>query len=248
MSIACNGDSYALLNLGRTSDEQYNTWYGVKAHMKTGISMPTGPIVSLYGYSDASNTTNASYPINTVIGVFGRSYMSDASYSYFSAGVAGVANYHGGVGVYGATNTSSSYSFPTTSPGTYAGYFSGCVRVTATLTAAYISTTSDSRLKENIRDLNGSAASDLRLLRPVEYKLKSNSAQYVYEENAPEVKANHYGLVAQEVQEIFPNLVYEGSDGYLSINYLELIPILIKSVQDLTREVDDLKARLNELQ
>ena len=39
-----------------------------------------------------------------------------------------------------------------------------------------------------------------------------------------------------------------GGDGYLSINYTELIPVLIKSVQDLSAEVTELKAQVKELQ
>ena len=104
------------------------------------------------------------------------------------------------------------------------------------------------RLKENIQDLNQSAVGNIQLLRPVEYKLKPDSIQHVYQDDAFEMKVNHYGLLAQEVQEIFPNIVYEGGDGYLSINYTELIPVLIKSVQDLSAEVSELKAQVKELQ
>ena len=73
MSIATTRDPYALLNLSRTSDVQSSIWYGIKAHMKSRNSMPTGPIISLYGYSDASSVTG-NYPVNTVIGVFGRAF------------------------------------------------------------------------------------------------------------------------------------------------------------------------------
>ena len=249
MSIATTRDPYALLNLSRTSDAQSSIWYGVKAHMKSRNSMPTGPIISLYGYSDASSVTS-NYPINTVIGVFGRACMTQYTYSQFSAGVAGVANMYGGIGVYGAmiNGSNTSYSFPTASLGSYAGYFAGSVKVTGTLTAPGLTTTSDSRLKENIQDLNNSVIGNLHLLRPVEYMLKPDSVQYVYLDGAKEMKVNHYGLVAQEVQELFPNLVYEDSNGYLSINYIELIPVLIKSIQELSTEVSDLKAHVNHLQ
>jgi len=247
MSIRTNVDYHTLLNLSYTSNNNTNTWYGIKSHMKTGSSVPTGPIISLYGFADASLTTT-NYPVNTIIGVFGRAQMNQYLASYFSAGVAGVASQYGGVGVYGTIINGSSYSFPTTSLGVYAGYFAGNVKVTGTLTASSVTTTSDMRLKENIQDLNQSAAKNIQLLRPVEYKLKPDSIQHVYQENAFEMKVNHYGLLAQEVQEVFPNIVYEGQDGYMSINYTELIPVLIKSVQDLSAEVTELKAQIKELQ
>jgi hypothetical protein len=52
---------------------------------------------------------------------------------------------------------------------------------------------------------------------------------------------SHYGLSAQELQTIYPDLVTEEQDGYLAVNYVELIPILIQSIQDLKRELDELR-------
>lgn len=247
MSIGTDRDPYARLNIEATSDEQYNTWYGVKAHIKTRNTMPTGPVIGLYGYVDGSPTTG-NYPITPMVGVYGKAYMSQYATNRFSAGVVGVANIYGGFGVYGAISSTYDYALPTTNYiGAYAGYFAGNVKVTATLYAASVSTSSDSRLKENIRNMNDSATANIQQLRPVEYKLKQDSIHCLYGEDAYEMKVNHYGLLAQEVQEIFPNLVYESKDGYLSINYLELIPVLIKSVQELSSEVMDLKTQLNEL-
>jgi len=50
----------------------------------------------------------------------------------------------------------------------------------------------------------------------------------------------HYGLLAQEVKELYPELVYEDAAGVMSINYTELIPLLIKAVQDLSEQVSTL--------
>ena len=55
----------------------------------------------------------------------------------------------------------------------------------------------------------------------------------------------HFGVIAQELNEIFPKekyaLVIEDNSGYLLVNYIELIPILIKAVQELSKELMDLK-------
>ena len=59
------------------------------------------------------------------------------------------------------------------------------------------------------------------------------------DENADSyLKRCHYGLSAQELQSIYPDLVSEGQDGYLCINYIELVPILIQSIQELKQELD----------
>ena len=51
----------------------------------------------------------------------------------------------------------------------------------------------------------------------------------------------HYGLSAQELQKIYPDLVRESQDGTLGINYVELVPILIRSIQELKQELDAVK-------
>lgn len=148
------------------------------------------------------------------------------------AGVAGVSNI--GIGVYGATAT----SLPTLRPcGSYAGYFSGNVNVTGTLTATTITQTSDARFKENVSNLNNKS-SVLSQLRPVSYTLRKDNVLFMPEE---EKHVTHYGFIAQEVQEIAPELVYEDGAGYLSINYTELIPLLVKKVQELSAEVEELQ-------
>jgi hypothetical protein len=48
----------------------------------------------------------------------------------------------------------------------------------------------------------------------------------------------HYGLSAQELQNIYPDLVRKDADGTLGINYVELVPILIRSIQELKEELD----------
>ena len=50
----------------------------------------------------------------------------------------------------------------------------------------------------------------------------------------------HYGLLAQEVKELYPELVHEDAAGVMSINYTELIPLLIQAVQNLSEQVSSL--------
>lgn len=51
------------------------------------------------------------------------------------------------------------------------------------------------------------------------------------------------GFIAQEVQNVIPELVLS-SDDKLSVNYIGIIPILTKAVQELKAEVDALKREL----
>lgn len=53
----------------------------------------------------------------------------------------------------------------------------------------------------------------------------------------------HFGLIAQELQAIYPNLVKEGQDGYLGVNYQELVPVLIRSIQELNQKIETMESR-----
>lgn len=160
----------------------------------------------------------------------------------FTVGIAGLAST--GVAVYGTTNSSLPIRWGTSN---YAGYFDGNVNVIGTLTATTVTQTSDSRFKENVTDIESTSAQyQLLRLRPVSYTFRQDStcrSQIDKNDNR-----THYGLIAQELQQIFPELVYEDGDGYLSVNYTELIPLILKQIQELSAEVSDLKAKVNQSQ
>jgi hypothetical protein len=106
---------------------------------------------------------------------------------------------------------------------------------------------SDRRFKTNIKVETG-ALSKVMLLKPVIYdKLDIN-------ENTPEEKKailnertkNQHGLIAQEVMEVFPELVVQNEEGYYGVKYQELISILIKAMQEQQAEIDSLKINLKD--
>ena len=47
--------------------------------------------------------------------------------------------------------------------------------------------------------------------------------------------------MAQDLEAIFPHLVSKDEKGYASINYIELIPVLIKSIQELDTKIKELE-------
>ncbi len=139
-------------------------------------------------------------------------------------------------------------------PAKFAGFFDGNVEVVGHLQATTISTSSDYRLKTDIRNVDESSLERIKNMNVVRYKIKqmeldlgdtARTVRYKYEHDSPILKTDHYGLIAQELREIYPELVYEGGDGYLSINYIELIPLLIKSIQELNGKVEELENNAN---
>ena len=226
--------------------------------------------------------TNGHAGQGTTIGVFGR---AGASYTGYNFGLLGRLDcYYNGGPVNGAailaTTSDASRHETVDVQGKYAGYFCGDTRVTGTMTAGAFVTSSDYRLKENVRSLSKTdgCLNKLMDMNVVEFNNKqrqfttsnitrhssdshelltedevlemntllekdaNDSVSHWYDEESPILKNKHYGLVAQELQEIYPDLVVESQDGFLAINYLEIIPLLIRSVQELKAELDASKS------
>lgn len=97
-----------------------------------------------------------------------------------------------------------------------------------------IFTPSDVNLKENVKDLTNDFSLGILRINPKQYNLK-----------ADETKQIHYGVLAQEIEQHFPELVLMNDFNVRSVNYMELIPIMIVRMKGMQEEIDELKKRLN---
>lgn len=129
-----------------------------------------------------------------------------------------------------------------------------------------ITQTSDRNLKENIQPLQNGLSTIMKL-NPTTYNFRGNG-----EYNGLRLSTGlHYGLIAQEVEEVLPSLVKNnlhtyseikmnghGPDAtsetqtektmeYKTMNYTELIPVLIKGMQEQQAEIERLKKEIEEL-
>ena len=59
------------------------------------------------------------------------------------------------------------------------------------------------------------------------------------------LEKNHYGLMAAQLQQVYPDLVYENQQGDLCINYIEMIPLLVESIKELKAEIATLQGGNN---
>lgn len=103
-------------------------------------------------------------------------------------------------------------------------------------------TTSDARLKTDIEELDNVGAK-IRNLVPVSYVLLSDVTASGDTEtsdggNDASAARHQYGFLAQDVREIFPDLVYEDAEGMLSLDYQGFIPILVDAVKSLQTTVE----------
>ena len=104
---------------------------------------------------------------------------------------------------------------------------------------AFSSTTaSDRNLKENIEELPY-GLDDVMKMRAVEFDWKKDKA------NGKE-RGHDIGVIAQEMEEVIPEVVKEyeglqGKDNFKAVDYSKLVPVLIKSIQELKEEIEELK-------
>ncbi|GGD42188.1 hypothetical protein GCM10011514_02700 [Emticicia aquatilis] len=92
--------------------------------------------------------------------------------------------------------------------------------------------TSDKRLKKNFLPIKNSLSSI--------YKLNGYQFNWTEEARSRDLQT---GLIAQEVQKIFPELVQTDEKGFLSVNYIGLVPHLIESIKELRDENNSLKTK-----
>lgn len=88
-----------------------------------------------------------------------------------------------------------------------------------------LKTTSDRRLKDNISE-NNSGLKEILALKPYEYIFKSDKKK------TPQV-----GVIAQDLQKVFPNSVHQSEDGYLHIRWDEMFYAMINAIKTLDKKV-----------
>ena len=120
---------------------------------------------------------------------------------------------------------------------------------------------SDERFKENIEPVTD-VLSSLEDLEAVSYTLKNDAARHRQEVAAlsgttwkeqqdkqffdqyyaaQEQGDERYGFLAQNVKEVFPQLVHTDKNGYMYVDYIGLIPILVQSINELRAELAAVK-------
>jgi hypothetical protein len=91
---------------------------------------------------------------------------------------------------------------------------------------------SDVKLKTEVRYVNAIWLDKLMQLRPATYLMKSQEA---------ESTGRHLGFIAQDVQVVFPEAVFENERGLLMLNYDKLEVLAIKAIQEQQEAINELK-------
>ena len=101
---------------------------------------------------------------------------------------------------------------------------------TATIVANDLYTRSDKRWKENLSPVNNAMS-----------KVKKINGHYFYWKEGADNR--QFGVMAQDVENVLPEIVNTGDDGYKSLDYSKLTPLLIEAVKEQNKTVDSLKEK-----
>jgi hypothetical protein len=136
----------------------------------------------------------------------------------------------------------SGYHLYSTGAGAYRFYVNLAGTIFATSTT--ISAISDQRLKENVRDIDAGLP-EIMALKPRKFDWKPGQGRD---------KKDDRGWIAQEFEQVFPDMIAEwkdpapeGEEPYKAVN-ADLIPVLVKAIQEQQAQIEDLKTRIANLE
>lgn len=249
-----SSNGYTGLNIGMICANQGNNT-GINI-MPVGGTRTTGTTYGIKAYSGVSNHSSfgvaghiftlAGSP-HTGAGIYGSStYSSSVSHSGLYAGY-----FNGDVRVtgtiYGTLLSPSSTHQSTSEQGNEVSVFAitnDDESVTNKLQQVQLLQMIDNNIENTVL----TSASDLSL--SAETFNFENIAEHINaNQDIPTIQTQlssvRYGLAADQLKEVYPELVYEDADGNVSINYIEMIPLLVQSINELSAKIEELEGGNN---
>jgi hypothetical protein len=124
--------------------------------------------------------------------------------------------------------------------GTPASGTLGEIRAANEVTAYF---SSDERLKENIKTID-SALYKLRKVRGVMFDWKDEVIEKRGGEDKYFVRKHDTGVIAQEIEQVLPEVVAVRQDGYKAVKYEKLAGLIIQAINELADEVEEIKDKI----
>lgn len=114
----------------------------------------------------------------------------------------------------------------------------GNMVLSGAMTAGSYATSSDIRFKRDVQSIKD-PISIVSQLRGVNFTWNTDKHEQF---NA--LKGTKVGFIAQEVKEVIPDIVHENEDGFLSVEYSSIVPLLVEAVKEQQHTIDTLRKEL----
>ena len=240
---------------GSLGSGTYTSWT-VNLDGAVGVQGATGPsgATGIQGASGSTGLTGATGPSGASgatgsAGINGSSGATGPSGSNGTNGASGATGSAGTNGASGATGPSGSGLSVTNDIVTNASYYPAMYSVstgipaavytsstqlyfnpsTGTLNSTIYNSLSDKKKKKNIKKIKN-AVDTVNQLNGVEFQWKESGAK-------------SYGVIAQELEEVIPDLVSTDNNGNKSVNYNGLFGFLINAIKEQQKQIDELKKK-----
>ena len=119
----------------------------------------------------------------------------------------------------------------------------GEIRATNNITAYY---SSDERLKTNIVKIDN-PLEKLAMIDGVLYDWNDTYKKQYGQEDGYFIRKQNSGVIAQQVEKVFPNVVADRQDGYKAVRYELLVPLLIEGIKEQQTQIKDLQDEILKL-
>jgi hypothetical protein len=189
--------------------------------LKSNGNVGIGPVSPQYKLDVAGN-------LNIINGIYGDALWCNGSQAlwyngtYFSWGYGGTYNYFARPITIGNVSNPTGYSL--------------WVQGNAWSTGAFLS--SDVRYKKNISTIENSL-DKLMKIRGTSFEFRTDEFKdYQF------AKGVQFGFIAQELEEVFPEVVKTEINGYKSVNYSSMIPVLLEAIKAQQNQIDELKKEI----
>ena len=217
--------------------------FNVNAQVSTNSTSPTGIYASAMGNGTTAsgNESTAMGYDTTASGEASTAMGRSTTASDYASTVIGQYNSSGSSVTNNATSFSTSNTAFVIGNGTGAGdksdafkvMFNGDTTISNDLTVSGdVNISSDVRLKSNIASL-GATLSKLLQIDGKSYEMKGKQK---------------IGVLAQEIQEVFPELVSEDDNEMLAVNYQGLVPVLINALKEQDKIIKTQEERLSKIE
>ena len=229
----------AALNFNTTASNNTAIGRSALTSLGTGSNNTAVGSMAALGTTGSDNTalgqgalvTNTTGSGNIAIGYAAAQSVSSGNSNNIEIGSQGASGDSATIRI-GTSGTQTSFY----AAGVYGATTSGGIPVLINSNGLLGTSSSSRRYKEDIRDMED-ASSGLLRLRPVTFRYKQP-----YEDGS---KPIDYGLIAEEVAEVYPDLVVKNADGQIeTVQYQKLTPMLLNELQKQHQESEQQKSEI----